>query len=729
MFGSKFDLNSVKDMFKKLYMFMLLGAALACKAAPSHPIKVAGSNDLQPDEKQMVVSRYIAQMITTENYKKVDLNDSLSSVVFDKYLKNLDENHNYLLASDVQSFEPIRTRLDDDMKNGDLNDVFYIFNVYQKRYEERVKFSLTQIDDNFDFTKNETFTYDREDLPFAKSEAEMNDIWTQRVKYDLLNLKLANADMAKNRETLRKRYQNLLGQSNKLTNQDVFQTFMDAFTTSVDPHTNYFNPFNAAQFNMEMSRSLEGIGATLQSENEFVTIKTIVPGGPAYKSKLINIDDRIIGVAQGKDGEFQDVIGWRLDNAIALIRGPKGTVVKLKILSKGTSSSDKPKIIEITREKIILQEQSAKEEVKTYNSNGRTVKIGIINIPAFYMDFAAYKAGDPNFKSTTRDVKLILDTLKRMKVDGIIVDLRQNGGGSLPEAISLTGLFIKSGPVVQVRETNNHVDVEEDDDPSISYSGPLAVLVDRFSASASEIFSGAIQDYGRGIIIGSQTYGKGSVQSEIDLDRVIPTSIKDKIMALVSAKDSDKAKSFAGNISTFGQINLTMAKFYRISGSSTQHKGVTPDVKFPSLIPLDKYGEDTEPSAMPWDTIAKSKYTKFGDFSAVLPKLNKMYEERTANSPGYKYLLKIIDDYKKHDAEKSVSLNEQTLKKQRDDDEAKSLDEENEARIALGLPVLKKGQAKPKNEDLDFIKKEAGLVLTDYILMDNKLTDNTVKKQ
>lgn len=407
--GYKIDLNSVKDMFKKVYLFMLLGAALACKAAPSHPVKVPGSNDLQPDEKQMIVSRYIAQMITTQNYKKVELNDSLSLVIYNKYLKMLDENHNYLLASDVQSFEQFKTKLDDDMKTGDLNDVFYIFNVYQKRYVERVKYSLTQIDNNFDFTKNEVFTFDRETLPFEKSEADINELWTKRVKYDLLNLKLASPDMAKNRETLRKRYQNLLSQSNKLTNQDVFQTFMDAFTTSVDPHTNYFNPFNAAQFNMEMSRSLEGIGATLQSENEYVTIKTIVPGGPAYKSKLISAEDRIIGVAQGKDGEFQDIIGWRLDNAIALIRGPKGTVVKLKILSK---ASDKPKVIEIVREKIILQEQSAKKEIRTYNSNGRTIKIGIINIPAFYMDFAAYRAGDANYKSTTRDVKLILDTLK-----------------------------------------------------------------------------------------------------------------------------------------------------------------------------------------------------------------------------------------------------------------------------------------------------------------------------
>lgn len=706
-------------MFKKVYLFVLLGAALACKAAPSKPIVVRGAVDLQPDEKQMVVSRYIAQMITTQNYKKVALNDSLSQVIYAKYLKLLDENHNYFLASDVKSFEPIRTKLDDDMKNGDLNDIFYIFNVYQKRYEERIKYSLTQIDNNFDFNSKETFTYDRDNLPFLNSEAEMNELWTKRVKYDLLNLKLASADMAHNKETLRKRYQNLLSQSNKLSNQDVFQTFMDAFTTSVDPHTNYFNPFNTLQFNMEMSRSLEGIGATLQSVNEYVTIQSIVPGGPAFKSKQIEPTDRIIAVAQGKEGEFQDVVGWRLDNAIALIRGPKGTVVKLKILPKGANASEKPKIVEIVREKIILQEASAKKEIKTYNSNGRTVKIGIINIPAFYMDFEAYRNGDANYKSTTRDVRLILDTLKKAGVDGVVIDLRQNGGGSLPEAINLTGLFIKSGPVVQVRDTRNRLDVEEDEDPTIAYAGPLAVMTDRFSASASEIFAGAIQDYGRGLIIGSQTYGKGSVQSEISMDKVIPSSIKEQIMNLIGSSAPAKPK---GNVSDFGQINLTVAKFYRVTGSSTQHKGVTPDITFPSLIPLDKYGEDTEPSAMPWDTIAKSNYTKVGSFAAVIPKLTKLHADRMANSPANKYMMNSIADFKKRDAEKSISLNEGDLKKQREEDETKNLEQSNLLRSAMNLPLLKKGQTKPKGEDLDFNKLEAGQILTDYILMDNKLT-------
>ncbi|PTQ99876.1 S41A family C-terminal processing peptidase-1 [Mucilaginibacter yixingensis] len=729
------DLKTTKDMFKKLYVILILGSALACKAAPAKMISVPGSNDVQPDEQQSVVCRTITSFISSYNYKKVELNDSISSLIFDRYLKALDENHNYLLASDVKDFEKYRTVLDDDLKSGNLNDAFYIFNVYQKRYNEHVKYSLAQIDKPFDYNQNETFTYDRDNLPWIASQADMDKLWTQRVKYDLLNLKMASADMAKNKETLRKRYENLLSQSNKLSNQDVFQLFMDAFTNSIDPHTNYFNPSNAANFNIDMSRSLEGIGASLNTENEYVTIKSVVPGGPADKSKQISIDDRIIGVAQGADGEFTEVIGWRIDNAIALIRGKKGTIVRLKILPKGKSASDKPKIVEMVREKIILQDQSAKKEIRTYNNNGKQVKIGIISIPAFYVDFNAYKAGDANYKSTTRDVRLILDTLKKNNVDGVVIDLRENGGGSLMEAIELAGLFIKEGPVVQVRDTQNKIEVDQDEDPSISWTGPMAVLVDRFSASASEIFSGAIQDYGRGLIIGTQTYGKGTVQSPIDLDKVISPSVKN-LLASLAGKNTKSAAVGNGSQSQFGQLNLTIAKFYRISGNATQHKGVTPDIKFPSVIPMDKYGEDTESSALPFDMINKSDYSTVGSFSNVLPQLNKLHDQRMATNPNYKYLLDDIADFKKRDAEKSVTLNEQSLKQQRDADEARTFDRNNKRRVAMGLQPLKKGEtakpaavAKKEADDLDFLKIEAGQILTDYIGMDNKVTNVPAPKQ
>ncbi len=719
MFYTNPDLTTVKDMFKKVYLLLVLGAALACKASPSKPVKVAGSNDLQPDEQQSVVCKQVAALISNYNYKKVPLNDSVSTIIYDRYIKSLDENHSYFLASDIKDFEKYKTVLDDDIKAGNLADAFYIFNVFQKRYIEHVKFSLAQINKNFDFNKTETFVYDRDKLPWIATQADMDAMWTQRVKYDLLNLKLASADMAKNKETLKKRYENLLTQTNKLSNQDVFQYFMDAFTEAIDPHTNYFNPSNAANFNIEMSRQVEGIGASLQVENEYVTIKTIVAGGPADKSHQISVDDRIVAVAQGKTGEFQNVVGWRVDNAIAIIRGTKGTTVRLEILPAGVNASAKPKVVEMVREKIILKDQSAKKEIRTYNSNGKTVKIGVISIPAFYIDFNDYKAGNPNYKSTTHDVKAILDSLKKENVDGLVIDLRENGGGSLMEAIELTGLFIKTGPVVQVRDTKDQVEIDKDEDPDITYSGPMAVLVDRFSASASEIFSGAIQDYGRGLILGTQTYGKGSVQSAIDLDRVIGSSLRDKIAGVVGG---GKKTTSTGSQSTYGQLNLTIAKFYRISGNSTQHKGVTPDISFPSVIPLDKYGEDTEPSAMPFDVIAKTDFTKTGDFTGVLPQLKKLHDQRMSSSDSYKYLLEDIADFKKHDADDSISLKESDLKKQRDDDEQKSFDRNNLRRVALGLPALKKGQTKPKNEDLDFVKREAGQIMTDYISLDNKFT-------
>ncbi|MBD1393697.1 carboxy terminal-processing peptidase [Mucilaginibacter glaciei] len=707
-------------MFKKLYLVAIMAAALACNAAPSKPVHIrkAGGTDLVPDEQQSVVCRQVATLVTGYNYKKVPLNDSISTIIYNHYLKKLDENHSYLLASDIKDFDKYKLVFDDDIKAGNLDNAFYIFNVFQKRYNEYVTFSIAQLSKDFDFTKNETFTYDRDSLPYPANEDEIHTLWAQRVKYDLLNLQLTGKTLAANKETLKKRYTNILSQSNKLSNQDVFQAFMDAFTEAIDPHTNYFNPSNAANFNIDMSRSLEGIGATLASESEYVTIKSIVPGGPADKSKLVNIDDRIIGVAQGKTGAFQDIVGWRIENAIALIRGSKGTLVRLQLLSKGNTATGKLRTIELTREKIILKDISAKKEIRTYNNNGKITKIGIISIPAFYLDFNDYKAGNPNYKSTTRDVRLIIDTLKRENVDGVVIDLRENGGGSLIEAIELTGLFIKTGPVVQVRDARNQVEVDPDEDPAIAYSGPLAIMVDRFSASASEIFSAAIQDYGRGLIVGTQTYGKGSVQNAIDLDKVINPTIKDRLLSIAG-----KNKSVAtGSQNKFGQLNLTIAKFYRISGGATQHKGVIPDVSFPSVIPLDKYGEDTEPSAMPYDVIAKTDFTKAGDFTSVLPELKKLHEQRMSNSDSYKYLLADIADAKKRDGEKTVTLNEAALKQKRDDDEKLFLEKNNARRTAMGLPALKKGQTKPKNEDLDFLKKEAGQILTDYITMDNKMS-------
>jgi carboxyl-terminal processing protease len=703
-------------MFKRFYFVLALGAALACNAAPSKPVHVQGSANLEPTEQQSMVCKTVATFISKYNYKKVDLNDSLSAVIYGRYIKSLDEGHNYLLASDIQDFDKYKSSLVDGIKNGNLNDVYYMFNVFQKRYVERIKYSIAQLDKTFDFTQKESFTYDRSELPWVANEAAMNAEWNKRVKYDMLNLSLASKDVAKNKEKLKKRYEDLLLQNTKLNTNDVFQIFMDDFTESIDPHTNYFDPFHAAQFNVEMSRSLQGIGATLESKNEYISIQALVPGGPADKSHQINAGDRILAVAQGKEGEFQDIIGWRIDNAIKLIRGTKGTLVRLKILPQGKTAADQPKTVEIVRDKIVLKDQLVKQEIKTYNNNGKNYKIGVINVPAFYADMSAYQAGATNYNSTTRDMKLVLDTLKRAGVDGIVIDLRSNGGGLLNEAVSLTGLFIKTGPVVQVRDMRNDIDVDKDQDPSVAYNGPMAVLIDRFSASASEIFAGAIQDYGRGIVIGTQSYGKGTVQNQIDLDKVITPSIAEQLGISTAKKTTS-----TGSENTFGQLNLTIAKFYRISGSSTQHKGVIPDIQFPSLIPMDKYGEDTDPSALPFDVIQKSDYVKVADLAPVIPQLTKMHQQRMSTSASYKALTQTIADYRKNEKEKTVTLNEADLKKQRDADEQKSLDRDNSLRVSLGYKALKKGETKPKKEDLDPLKLEAGQILVDYINLEGKV--------
>ena len=699
-------------MLKRLCLAVFIVAALSCKADPRISI-VVSENDLKPDMQQSVVAKSLVELIENFHYQKVVVDDSFSSLVFDEYLKALDGGKNYFLQSDITDFEKYRLTMDDDVREGDLSVAFYIFNVYQKRYNDRVNFALKEIDKKFNFTSNESYTYDREKLPWLKSESESNNLWSKRIKYEMLNLKITGTEEAKIRETLKKRYENLVSQSSKFNNQDVFQIFMNSFTGTVDPHTSYFVPNKAQEFNEDLARTFEGIGARLQLENEVVKVVEIIPGGPAFKAKTLNVNDRIIAVAQGKDGEFVDVIGWRIDITVTKIKGPKGTIVRLKVIPAGQELSSTPKIVELVRDKVVLEELSAKKTIKTVTSGGKSYKIGIIQLPAFYADFKAMQAGDKNYKSTTRDVKLLLDTLKQQNVDAVVLDLRSNGGGSLPEAISLSGLFIKSGPVVQVRDRRNKIEVDEDEDPSISWTGPLGVLLDRFSASASEIFAGAIQDYGRGIVIGNQSYGKGTVQQGIDMSRVIGTADKLMLKAAQSA-GSKGAANTRTNVPEFGQINLTMAKFYRVNGSSTQHKGVIPDIEFPTIFPKDKYGESSEPRALPWDTISPSQYSPVADLSGIKQKLIALHKGRMNTSLGYKNLQEDIAEFAKRESETSITLNEEQLKKERDEQEAKSLQRENQRRAAKGLAPLKKGEAKPK-DDIDFIRDEGLQIMADYI--------------
>ena len=681
-------------LFSITSVLAILSLTAFSYCAPDTTIKV-----LHPDEKQIEVSRQVVSLIANYNYKQVPIGDSLSRLIFDNYLKSLDDNRVYFFEKEVIEFKENRDLMDDQMVMGNLEPAYHMFNVYLERYVDRIRFMIAHLPSiAFDFTNNESLVYNREKLPFMQTQAEMDAYWLQRLKYDLLNLKLAGTDEAKSKETLKKRYENLLSQIAKIESYDAFQSLMTAYTESIDPHTNYFNPNNAAKFNIDMARSLEGIGATLKFENDFVMVAAVVPGGPADKSGQIAIDDKFIAVAQG-DGEFVDIVGWRLDNAIQLIRGAKGTTVRLKIVSKGQDIAS-PKIISIVREKIVLQDQSVKKDIKTIQSNGKEIKIGIIDIPAFYADFKAYQAGDLNYKSTTRDVKLIIDSLKTAKVDAIVVDLRSNGGGSLMEAIDLTGLFLKQGPVVQVRDTKNKIEVGEDDDPSILWDGPMAVLIDRFSASASEIFAAAIQDYGRGIIIGTQSYGKGTVQNSIDLDQMM----------------GEGASKVIGNTNKFGQINLTIAKFYRINGSSTQHKGVSPDIAFPMVFAADKYGESAEPAALPWDEIKRSNYKTLANIAPVKRVLVEKHDKRMKGSKDFEHLLADIKELKVRDAETTATLNEGLAKKERDEKEAESLARDNEKRMARGLAPMKKGDPKPKAEKaFDFMLEESCIIVGDFV--------------
>ncbi|XZQ02983.1 carboxy terminal-processing peptidase [Pedobacter sp. MW01-1-1] len=704
-------------MLKRIFFVIFTAAVLACHASPKEQPIVDGVTNIKPDEQQQLVIREVVNLIESYNYKKIQINDSISSLILDKYIKSLDQGRNYFLASDIKEFEKYRYTLDDDFKNGDLSAPFYIYNVYAKRLNEYFTYSLGQIKTKFDFTKDESYVYDREKLPWAASITTLNDTWKKRVKYELVNLNLTGTAESKNIVTLEKRYKDLQSQTQKTNNQDVFQILMDSFTESIDPHTNYFNPTNTVAFNEEMARSFEGIGARLQLENEVVKISEIIAGGPAFKDKQLSAGDRIIAVAQGND-DFVDVVGWRLDKTVSKIKGPAGTKVRLKVIPVGKEMSTKPVIVELTREKIILQDQSASKKVKTIKSNGKTYKIGVIALPAFYADFKAANAGDKNYKSTTRDVKLLIDTLKNQdKVDAIVMDLRGNGGGSLVEAINLTGLFIDKGPVVQVKDLRNKIEVDEDENAGVAWDGPVGVIVDRLSASASEIFSGAIQDYGRGIIMGSQTYGKGTVQSSIDLNKLINPSILQKLASVITKNKTVGTSPSETNPEdiNLGQINLTMAKFYRVAGSSTQHKGVIPDIVFPSIYPMDKIGEDTEPSALPWDIIPSSNYKPVADLKAVKAVLTKNSEQRVSGSLDFKYLKENMAELKKRDNETSVTLNEVKLKAERDTQEAKSLAKQNELRALRGLPPIKKDSKLTKQDAFDFIEDEALKVMGDFI--------------
>jgi carboxyl-terminal processing protease len=635
-------------------------------------------------------AKVITYLLENNHYRKLKLNDSLSSVILDAYLLNLDNSKLYFLASDIASFEKYRKQIDNLTRVEDVTPAFDIYTIFKKRFDERMTYVYEHLmNAPFDFTTDEYYESDREKGPWAKSSQELDGIWTKIIKNQALSLKLAGKKPEEIQSTIKSRYDRFMKSVKQTNGEDVFSIYMNAITEAYDPHTNYFSPSDQDRFNVDMSQSLEGIGARLQADNDYTKVSEIIPGGPADKSKLIHPNDRIIAVAQGETGEWVDVVGWRLDDVVKLIKGPKGTQVRLQILPAETGVNGPSVTISLVRDKIKLEDQTAKKKVYETMQHGRTLKLGVITLPKFYKDFEAYQKGDPNYNSTTRDVKKLVTELQTEGVQGIVIDLRNNGGGSLTEAIDLTGLFIKNGPVVQVRNSNNRVEVLTDDDPSITYNGPLIVLINRFSASASEIFAGAIQDYHRGVVVGESTYGKGTVQQMIDLAQ------------------------FIENGDEVGGLTLTLQKFYRATGSSTQHRGVIPDIKFPTALDPEQFGESSSPNALPWDEIKSALYQRTPIVNdKVLADLNKSYQDRLKNDPYLNRFAEETEETKKNISQTSISLNESFRKKEMDEAEKKRA-----ANDKLGGTwVDKEGKpmSNPLNLDDEYLR-EGLLLLGDLI--------------
>lgn len=597
-------------------------------------------------------AKVIAYILDNNHYRKIHLNDSLSSVILDEYIKNLDNNKNYFTAPDIALFEKYRYQLDDLIKAENVQVAYEIYSVFKKRFDERMKYVVTSlVSETYDYTLDEYYETDRDKSAWCKNENELNEIWRKMIKMQALSLRLAGKPQAEISKTLKERYERLIkSYTRDVNSEDIFGIYMNTVTEAYDPHTNYFSPAAADRFKQSISLSLEGIGARLQTDNDYTKVVEVLPGGPAEKTGLVQINDRIVGVAQGESGEIVDVIGWRIDDVVKLIKGPKGTKVKLQILPAETGVSGTAKEIVLERDKIKLEDQQAKKSTIKYQKDGKDLKLGVITLPSFYMDFEAYQKGDPNYNSTTRDVQKLIKELQVEGMNGLVLDLRNNGGGSLAEAIDLTGIFIKNGPVVQVKNSANKIEVGADDDPSIVYNGPLVVLTNRFSASASEIFAGAIQDYHRGVVVGESTYGKGTVQTVIDLDKFIndPTN-------------------------EVGQLKLTFQKFYRVTGSSTQHKGVTPDIKLPTALDPEQFGESSSPSALPWDEIRGTLYQKTPVINdRVLAGLNKSYSGRLKTDIGLTRFVDETEQTKKNLNDTKVSLNEIVRKKEMEEAEKRA---------------------------------------------------------
>lgn len=690
-------------MIRRYIALLLL---LVCYSAG--PV-TASTAELSPLPEHSFSTVLMAKFIDQYHYKKTPLDDALSSAILDQYIETIDPNRSFFTQHDIDSFAKYRHSLDDALRKGDLNPAFKIFQRFNQRSIERAKFSLIRLEQKFDFSLDEVYQFDRSEAAWAKDTSELDEIWRQRIKNDVLTLTLAHKSEEALKKTLRNRYERINTRSKQFKAEDIYEIFTNAYLQTIEPHTAYFSPRTSENFKINMSLSLEGIGALLKTVDEHTVVQRIITGGPADVGDQLHAQDRIIGVGQGDKGEVEDVVGWRIDDVVNLIRGPKDSIVRLQILPKATGVDGPSKTIVITRNKIKLEEQQVKRSIINIPNGEQENRIGVITIPTFYMDFEGRARGDKNYRSTTRDTKALINELIAEDISGIVIDLRSNGGGSLPEAVSLTGLFIESGPIVQIKDNTGEIDSNDDTDKSIAYTGPLVVLVDRLSASASEIFAGAIQDYGRGTILGEPTFGKGTVQTIVDLNR------------------------FSGGLdATLGQLKITMAQFFRVNGDSTQHRGVVPDIIFPTAEDNADHGERSLDNALPWAHISAAKFSHYDANEIELDNVKLRHQKRTTADSGFNFLLAQAEARQNIIDKKSVTLLKTQRQQERENQEVAQRERLNLFRISRGLaPVTKEEEEQQAEnddeenpddekltEELKLIKlREAASILVDIITL------------
>ena len=633
---------------------------------------------LYPNAKHREQSKLIYQLLSKYHYKKINLDDSLSEKILKKYINSLDPNKEYFFNSDINYFNQYKYQMDDYVMSGYLEPAYEIFTVYNERVKNRIGYVYSLLENEPNFSLDEDLIFDRKNSSWFIDVNEMDDYWRKKIKNSILNLKILGKDWKSNKETLDKRYKRFEKTISQFNSEDVFEMFINSYAELFDPHTNYFSPVNADRFEINMSKTFEGIGARLQQDVEYTTIFQIMPGGPAYRNKELEKGDRIIGVGQGEEGVFEDIIGWRLDDVVSKIKGPKGSVVQLLVLKKESNIDDYPDTVRLVRDRVDVVDEDATFDIIPYRANNKNYNVGIIKIPSFYINFEEAQRGKKDYKSVTRDVKRCIDSLNALSVDGIIIDLRNNGGGSLQEAIDLTGLFIETGPVVQIKSSSGRIEVEKDFDRSIHYNGPLLVLNNSFTASSSEIFSGALKDYNRGLVVGESTFGKGTVQNLIDLDRFFPNS----------------------NLQ-FGQLKITLAKYYRVSGGSTQKIGVEPHIEFPNIYDRSIYTENSRNNALEWDKIRDITFDKINYINEPLVNhLNATFQNDIKSDSSFINYLSYVEDTKENRKKNKISLNysKRITEKKANDDKSNSLN--TTVKITEIFPIKEEALLKKVQNDL-----------------------------